>query len=60
MFNKCLSSPEEPDEEVSFEDLEDKAKSGDAKAQTKVSVLKTLQILLTLMTICWALSRSAK
>lgn len=29
---------EEPEEEVSFEDLEERAKSGDAKAQTKVSV----------------------
>lgn len=28
---------EEPEEEVSFEDLEERAKSGDAKAQTKVS-----------------------
>ncbi|KAM9377330.1 wolframin [Pholidichthys leucotaenia] len=30
------SEPGEPDEEVSFEDLEEKAKSGDAKAQTKM------------------------
>ncbi|XP_076595823.1 wolframin isoform X1 [Chaetodon auriga] len=28
--------PEEPEEEVSFEDLEERAKSGDAKAQTKM------------------------
>ncbi|XP_017283679.1 wolframin [Kryptolebias marmoratus] len=28
--------PEEPEEEFSFEDLEEKAKSGDAKAQTKM------------------------
>ncbi|XP_030002178.1 wolframin isoform X1 [Sphaeramia orbicularis] len=28
--------PEEPEEEISFEDLEDRAKSGDAKAQTKM------------------------
>nr|XP_046261389.1 wolframin [Scatophagus argus]XP_046261390.1 wolframin [Scatophagus argus] len=28
--------PEEPEEEVSFEDLEERARSGDAKAQTKM------------------------
>lgn len=32
----CL--PKEPEEDVSFEDLEERAKSGDTKAQTKVSV----------------------
>lgn len=35
----CFPS-EEPEEEVSFEDLEERAKFGDAKAQTKVSVNK--------------------
>lgn len=33
-----LFPSEEPEEEVSFEDLEVRAKSGDARAQTKVSV----------------------
>lgn len=37
LVNKFLFPPEEPEEEVSFEDLEERAKSGDAKAQTKVS-----------------------
>lgn len=32
----CL--PKEPEEDVSFEDLEERAKSGDTKAQTKVGV----------------------
>lgn len=35
--NGCLFLLEEPEEEVTFEDLEQRAKSGDAKAQTKVS-----------------------
>lgn len=39
----CLFLPEEPEEEVSFEDLEARAKAGDAKAQTKVSVDDGLQ-----------------
>lgn len=38
LLNNCLFPSEEPEEEVSFEDLEERAKSGDAKAQTKVSV----------------------
>lgn len=34
-----LGSPrEEPEEELSFEDIEERAKSGDAKSQTKVGV----------------------
>jgi len=33
-----LFPSEEPEEEVSLEDLEEKAKSGDARAQCKVSV----------------------
>lgn len=37
MVNHFLFPSEEPEEEVSFEDLEERAKSGDAKAQTKVS-----------------------
>lgn len=32
-----LFSSEEPEEEMSFEDFEKRAKSGDSKAQTKVS-----------------------
>lgn len=36
-FENVFSVSEEPEEEVSFEDLEERAKSGDAKAQTKVS-----------------------
>lgn len=32
-----LYLPKEPEEDVSFEDLEDRAKSGDTKAQAKVS-----------------------
>lgn len=36
LFFSFLS--EEPEEEISFEDLEDRARAGDAKAQTKVSV----------------------
>ncbi len=38
LINNYLLPSEEPEEEVSFEDLEERAKSGDAKAQTKVSV----------------------
>lgn len=38
LINNFLFPSEEPEEEVSFEDLEERAKSGDAKAQTKVSV----------------------
>lgn len=37
MLNLVFPS-EEPEEEVSFEDIEERAKSGDAKSQTKVSV----------------------
>lgn len=37
MINFLFPS-EEPEEEASFEDLEERAKSGDARAQTKVSV----------------------
>lgn len=33
-----MSVSDDPEEEFSFEVLEEKAKSGDAKAQTKVSV----------------------
>ena len=52
---------EEPEEEVSFEDLEERAKSGEAKAQTKVSAGKHIaKMILNLMTICRAQSRSAK
>ncbi len=52
MFNAYLPpSPEEPEEEVSFEDLEERAKLGDAKAQTKVSDSEHIAILLTLMSI---------
>lgn len=36
-FVSFFSVSEEPEEEVGFEDLEERAKSGDAKAQTKVS-----------------------
>lgn len=35
---KLLLPSVEPEEEISFEDLESRAKSGNAKAQTKVSV----------------------
>uniref|UniRef100_A0A3Q0R689 Wolframin ER transmembrane glycoprotein n=1 Tax=Amphilophus citrinellus TaxID=61819 RepID=A0A3Q0R689_AMPCI len=35
-FVNLFSVSEEPEEEVSFEDLEERAKSGDAKAQTKM------------------------
>uniref|UniRef100_A0A3B4GKD5 Wolframin ER transmembrane glycoprotein n=1 Tax=Pundamilia nyererei TaxID=303518 RepID=A0A3B4GKD5_9CICH len=35
-FENVFSVSEEPEEEVSFEDLEERAKSGDAKAQTKM------------------------
>lgn len=37
LINSYPFLSEEPEEEVSFEDLEERAKSGDAKAQTKVS-----------------------
>uniref|UniRef100_A0A667Y001 Wolframin ER transmembrane glycoprotein n=1 Tax=Myripristis murdjan TaxID=586833 RepID=A0A667Y001_9TELE len=33
-----LFPPEEPEEEINFEELEERAKSGDAKAQTKVGM----------------------
>lgn len=57
-INDLLFSSEEPEEEVSFEDLEERAKSGEAKAQTKVSVNELIAN--TLMTIWWAQNGSAK
>lgn len=64
LYNVCLVfnflfSSDEPEEEVSFEDLESRAKSGDAKAQTKVSVKEHFTNILTLTTIWWAQNRSA-
>lgn len=37
VFITQFSVSDEPEDEVSFEDLEERAKSGEAKAQTKVS-----------------------
>ena len=58
LVNNFLFSSEEPEEEISFEDLEERAKSGEAKAQTKVSVNE--HIANTLVTIWRAENRSAK
>lgn len=48
---------EEPEEEVSFDDLEVRAKSGDARAQTKVSVDEHIANTILFMTIWWVQNR---
>ena len=50
-FNEGFPVSEEPEEQVTLEDLMEKAKSGDAKAQTKVSGMNILQIVSSLSAI---------